>query len=124
MNAPDAEASPMTQEALRTDLARLVAEAAVEELPALIGRLEAAKATAWARLVAALGRNSPAAPNGNGRADLDQNLSVGEAAGRLGVSKDYLYRHAEKLPFTVRIGRKLLFSARGLEKWNTQKQRR
>jgi excisionase family DNA binding protein len=55
---------------------------------------------------------------------LDENLSIEEAARRLGVSRDYVYRHAHKLPFTVRIGRRLLFSARGLERWNRQRQGR
>jgi predicted DNA-binding transcriptional regulator AlpA len=50
----------------------------------------------------------------------DRNLDVLEAAARLGVSKSWLYRHASKLPFVVRLGSRLLFSARGLDKWNQQ----
>jgi excisionase family DNA binding protein len=50
----------------------------------------------------------------------DQLLTVSEAAARLGVSTDYLYHHPE-LPFTRRMGRKLLFSARGIEKHISQK---
>ncbi len=99
----------------REDLERLIAQAPPEDLPRLAGDFEAARAAAWGRMLAP----RPTAAN----AGPDQNLSVEEAAGRLGVSKDYLYRHAERLPFTVRIGRKLLFSARGLEKWNAQRQR-
>jgi excisionase family DNA binding protein len=49
----------------------------------------------------------------------DRNLSVREAATRLGLSTDYLYRN--KLPFTVRIGTRVLFSERGLERWNAQR---
>src|SRR5579863_1545129 len=53
----------------------------------------------------------------------DQLLNIAEAAGRLGISPDYLYRHHESLSFTRRVGRKLLFSAKGIEKYISQKQR-
>jgi excisionase family DNA binding protein len=86
-------------------LLKLAREAAPEELPALIGQLEAAKATAWARLTA------PPAQSGH-----DELLGVTEAARRLGVSEDYLYRHASEYPFTRSMGRKLLFSAQGIDK--------
>jgi len=100
----------------REDLERLIAQAPPDDLPRLVGDFEAARAAAWSRMLAP---RAPAAEAGP-----DQNLSVEEAASRLGLSKDYLYRHADRLPFALRIGRKLLFSARGLEKWNAQKQRR
>jgi predicted DNA-binding transcriptional regulator AlpA len=109
-----AERPPVTLRALRADLVRLATESPPEELPALIGRLEAAKATAWARLV------SPAAPNGSGRTDSDENLSAAATARRLGVSVEWVYRNARRLPFSVRIGRRVLFSAAGLERWNRQ----
>ncbi|MGA2076708.1 MAG: helix-turn-helix domain-containing protein [Terriglobia bacterium] len=51
----------------------------------------------------------------------DRRLSVAEAAEKLGVSKDYLYRHANRLPFTVRIGRSLGFSERGVETYLRQR---
>jgi hypothetical protein len=44
-------------------------------------------------------------------------INVAAAAQRLGVSKDWLYRHARNLPFTVRQGRRLLFSARGIDRY-------
>ena len=44
-------------------------------------------------------------------------LNVVEAAQRLGTSHDYLYRHAKRLPFTVRIGSRLRFSSRGIERF-------
>jgi excisionase family DNA binding protein len=100
----------------REDLERLIAQAPPEDLPRLVGDFEAARAAAWSRMLAPRALAADSAQ--------DQNLSVEEAASRLGVSKDYLYRHADRLPFALRIGRKLLFSARGLEKWNAQKQRR
>lgn len=54
----------------------------------------------------------------------DRILSVEEAARRLNVSRDYLYRHHAELPFTIRRGRKLGFSARGLERWLAEEGRR
>ena len=80
------------------------------ELPSFIGELEAVKATAWARL------SAPASA-----AEHDELLEVEAAAQRLGVSKDYLYRHSQEYSFTRRQGRKLLFSALGLEKYIRQK---
>jgi hypothetical protein len=81
------------------------------ELPSFIGELEAVKATAWARL------SAPASAT----AEHDELLEVEAAAQRLGVSKDYLYRHAQDYPFTRRQGRKLLFSAMGIERHIRQK---
>ena len=45
----------------------------------------------------------------------DNLLTVDEAAARLKCSSDWLYRRAKRLPFTVRIGRNLRFSERGIE---------
>lgn len=75
------------------------------ELPDFIGELESIKATAWARLAV------PSAQEQH-----DELLEVEAAAQRLGVSKDYLYRHSQEYPFTRRQGRKLLFSALGIDK--------
>jgi hypothetical protein len=77
-----------------------------EELPELIGQLESIKAAAWARLSAPSASSLPP----------DELLSVRVAAARLGVSRDYLYRHHSQYPFTRRQGRKLLFSALDIEK--------
>jgi excisionase family DNA binding protein len=76
------------------------------ELPDFIGEVEAVKATAWARLTA------PASAT----QEHDELLSVEVAAERLGVSRDYLYRHSQEYHFVRRVGRKLLFSAQGIEK--------
>jgi excisionase family DNA binding protein len=54
----------------------------------------------------------------------DQLLDVDEAADRLGTSTDYLYRHSGKLPFTVRIGSRLRFSARGIDRFIRTRQGR
>src|SRR5713226_10407419 len=81
------------------------------ELPNLIGELEAIKATAWARLTAP----TPAP------LEHDELLDVEAAAGRLGISRDYLYRHSKEYAFTRHQGRKLLFSALGIDKHIGQK---
>lgn len=45
----------------------------------------------------------------------DNLLTVDEAAARLKCSSDWLYRRAKRRPFTVRVGRNLRFSERGIE---------
>lgn len=68
--------------------------------------------TAWERFI-------------GGAAEGDQLLGVEEAARRLGVSTDWLYRNAAKLPFAVRLGpRQLRFSSRGIERYIHQRQAR
>src|SRR5687768_13806520 len=47
--------------------------------------------------------------------DADNLLTVEEAAARLKCSEDWLYRRAKRLPFTVRVGRNLRFSERGID---------
>jgi excisionase family DNA binding protein len=48
----------------------------------------------------------------------DELLTVTEAATVLKTTKDWLYRNANELPFTVRLSRKQLrFSAEGLHRW-------
>jgi excisionase family DNA binding protein len=84
-----------------------------EELPGFLVALSACLGQLSARLLEAA--STPAT------ADRDENLSVEEAARRLGVSPDYLYRNHGRLPFTRRIGRRLLFSSRGLESWNAKR---
>ena len=96
------------------DLTALVRDTDPADLPRLIGELAAAQAAALARLTTAT------LVHGNGSADADRNLDAAEAARRLGVSKGYLYRNAKRLPFAVRIGRRLVFSAQGLGRWSRQ----
>jgi predicted DNA-binding transcriptional regulator AlpA len=96
------------------ELDRAIGHARPEDLPGLVGRLAQAQAVALARLTTpALNQNRPE--------DVDENLSATEAGERLGMSKEWVYRHADSLPFTVRIGRRVLFSARGLARWNRQR---
>jgi predicted DNA-binding transcriptional regulator AlpA len=47
----------------------------------------------------------------------DRLLDVEEAAAKLGVTTDWLYRHHKDLPFTVRHGRPLRFSELGIEQY-------
>jgi len=97
----------MNGEALKpSEILMAAHELSAEDLPGFIGLLETAKATAWARLTA------PAAVTH----EHDALLGVSEAARRLGVSEDYLYSHHKDYAFTRRQGRKLLFSAQGIDR--------
>ena len=52
----------------------------------------------------------------------DRLLTVEEASRKLGLTKDYLYRHADHFPFTVRVGpRHLRFSLHGMERYIRQR---
>jgi excisionase family DNA binding protein len=63
-------------------------------------------------------RATSAGDPGSGRPAGDHLLTANEAAARLGISTDNLYRKARSLPFTVRVGpRQLRFSATGIERW-------
>ena len=54
----------------------------------------------------------------NARQDEDCLLDVEKAAQCLSVSEDWLYRHAKKLPFTRKLGPKMLrFSSVGIQKY-------
>ena len=78
---------------------------ALAELPRLLGDLAEISAVATARLV------SPVIERP------DELLDVAQAAERMNLSKDYLYRHSRRFPFTRRQGRKLLFSSNGLDSY-------
>lgn len=95
---------PELQPAL--DLAKLLP---ASEVPRLLGDLEEIKATALARLTA-----PPAAAPA-----VDELLPVPEAARRLGMSRSYLYQHASGKfkDIAKREGRKLLFSAKGIQQY-------
>lgn len=76
------------------------------DLPEFLGQLETIRVIALARISAPASAAHP-----------DQLLSVEEAAARLHVGCDYLYRHHARLPFTRREGRKLLFSSNGIDSY-------
>ena len=109
MKSPDLQA-------ILAGLDRMVSEANPNQLPAISAALSAVAAAAGARLVLVNGQ----AEDHNFCAP-DVNLSAPDAAHRLGVSVDWLYKHHRKLPFARKIGRRVLFSARGLENWNRRK---
>jgi len=92
-------------------LAQVVADVPQEDLPRLAGALGEAHARVLARLVQP--PTPPAAPR-----PTEDNVSVREAARRLGMSSAWVYKNVRSLPFTIRIGRRVLCSARGLERWN------
>jgi hypothetical protein len=83
----------------------------VGDLPALLGALEAVKAEVWCRLA------SPPPSPAISRPP-DENVSVEEAGRRLGISDRWIYKHADRLPFVRKIGRRVLCSARALAEWN------
>jgi hypothetical protein len=89
---------------------QLVQAAPNEELPQLLGALAQAQAVALARITA--GRPPESA----------RNLSAREASERLGVSVSWLHKNAARLPFALRIGRRLVFDSARLERW-TRRQR-
>lgn len=79
-------------------------------IPAMLGELERLKATLWVRLTAP--QADAQAENG------DRLLDVREAKAKLGVTEDWLYRHANQLPFTVRVGKKQVrFSDAGIDRY-------
>lgn len=81
----------------------------VATLLAIIG---ATQTRATARLLA-LGActDTESSPNSS------QWLTAEQVAERVGMSTDWVYRRANRLPFARRIGRSLRFSAEGLERW-------
>jgi excisionase family DNA binding protein len=85
-----------------------------EELPRLLGDLEEIRSTALARLTVPVIQSQ--AP--------DSWLDINEAAELTGMSRSYLYRHAEKFPFVRREGRSLRFSARGVQDYLSGRRRR
>ena len=44
-------------------------------------------------------------------------LTIDDAAQRLSTSRDWLYRHASRLPFAIRNGRQLRFSSEGIARY-------
>jgi predicted DNA-binding transcriptional regulator AlpA len=116
--AGDASADPAAL--LRPDMVARVASMATERLPALLvevaalqGRLAAVSNALSARLLADAAVGSPPRPGG-----FEHLLDVQEAAARLGMSTDWLYRHARQLPFTRRVGRRAVkFDPEGLTRW-------
>jgi predicted DNA-binding transcriptional regulator AlpA len=104
----------VTVRELFDEVDRAVRGAADSELPTIVGRLVEAEERARLRMrgIAPLSASTGGEP--------DENLSAQEAARRLGMSTDWLYK-ANDLPFRIKIGRRVVFSARGLERWSRQR---
>jgi predicted DNA-binding transcriptional regulator AlpA len=92
------------------EVERLASEIGVEDAPGLLGDLERIRWRLRLRLEA-LARNHQ---NG-AEEEPSRLLDIEEAAGRLGCSLSWLYRHSKRLPFTVRTGRSLRFSSKGID---------
>ncbi len=104
---------------LMNDLAKAIADVPLADCPAFIGELERMKAGLWARMMASEN------PTRRDQATNDRLLAVKEAAEKLGITEDYLYRHSSDLPFTVRLGtRHLRFSLNGIERYIRNRARR
>ena len=81
----------------------------LDDLPVLIASLASMQTTACSRLLAARRPATPAP---------DTLLTVAQVTQILEVTPKWLYRHADRLPFTRRLSRKALrFSEAGLRKW-------
>ena len=90
------------------------------DVEALLGKNAVVQSVLVSRLLALRASPSQVDHYANG----DRLLDVNEAARKLGKSKDYLYRHANDYPFTVRDGRSLRFGDQGIEKFIRQRMAR
>lgn len=83
-----------------------------EQLPTVLAQLLALQARVVARLA---DRPPPTLP-----ALLDETVDVDSAAQLLGMSSTWVYRHAKQLPFTRRVGPRVLrFSVEGIRRYLT-----
>ncbi len=99
------------------DAEREITAASSSDLPALAGELAHLQALTWQRLNGASSNGVQTATDADHEAD-DRLLTVDEAAQQLDVKPGWLYRHADRLPFTRKLSRKMLrFSERGLRRW-------
>lgn len=97
---------------LLDDLESFCDEIEPGEIPDALGRIERCRAALWTRMLTA-----GQAAKGTDR-EPDRLLTAEEAAEVMRVSPDYLYRHADELPFTVRpTPGTLRFSERGIARY-------
>lgn len=92
---------------LFTELLEAIATAPREDLPALLGQLREAEAFGQLRL--------QATPQTSPAANPERLLDITEAARRLNVSEDYLYRHWKRLPFARKCDWGLRFSESAID---------
>jgi hypothetical protein len=103
----------VTPERILAELDRLIGAAAPSERPALALALTARLAT-----LAAAGLVEHTTTT---TATVDMNISVEEAARSLGVSPSWLYKNRGELPFVGRIGRRVVCSAAGVERYRRRR---
>ena len=84
-----------------------------ERIPAALALLAAAQGILAARLVESAADHD----HQHHAAANDRLLTTQEASKKLGMSADYLYRHADRLPFAIRVGSRRRFSEVGIERW-------
>ena len=85
-----------------------------EQIPALLLEIASLQGALAASL---LNGAETAGAQGNG----DKLLEVKEAAAKLSVTEDWLYRKGSKLPFVVRMGRNIRFSEQGINRFIRQR---
>jgi len=83
------------------------ADIAPENIAPIMAQMAAIQLSLAARLVSVTTEQS--------QEETDNLLTIEEAAERLKCSQDWLYKRARALPFTIRVGRNLRFSERGIE---------
>lgn len=81
-----------------------IRELPLNRLPELFGQLEIIRSTAQLKMTVPAPLQTP-----------NQLLDAKAAAVRLGMSEDYVYRHASNFPFTRRNGRSVRFSSAGID---------
>jgi excisionase family DNA binding protein len=108
------ERKPNAAELLNEILRRpeSIPEIPFEAIPATLAQLAAVQSMLAARLI-----ETQEGDKGAEHTAGDRLLTVEEAAERLGVARDFLYRRTARLPFTVRLGRAVRFSESGLTRW-------
>ena len=87
-----------------------------DQIPGLVCQVAALQSILAARLVRDLQTADETRAEGS-----DRLLTVPQAAERLACTADWLYRHHPRLPFAVRNGRQLRFSADGLDRYIRQR---
>ena len=107
----------MIDDQLVQELTGTIEEAPIEELHAILGQLEQMKSSVSLRLYTAVNHSRK-----NDNKKDDELIGVKDASHRLKVSENYLYQNSKNLPFTVRLGRRLLFSKQGIDRFIRQNQ--
>jgi excisionase family DNA binding protein len=93
------------------ELRRLVGEARPEDLPSFAGR------TAEVQAIIGLRLRSVEVGSARSTTEPAVNISVEEAARRLGVSSSFIYKGKGTLPFLVKVGRRLVVSVSAMDRW-------